>query len=233
MQAKTHHEPRKGETRRALHAGTRTCTGCGRRVEPDDARRELVRVALVRDPDGVHQAHADVGGSSFGRGAWVHARRDCLERAASRGLARSVKGQVRADVITLAAEIAQQAERRAWALLGSARRSRRLAFGADAVCAAITSGDAALVIVARDARAAATRGPIQAAIGGGGAVAFGAVAFGNKRELGAALDRDELGVIAVLDPGIAEALRHALSLVATFGHPLQQDEIGPDIGARQ
>jgi predicted RNA-binding protein YlxR (DUF448 family) len=228
MQAKTHHEPREGETRRALHAGTRTCTGCGRRVEPDDARRELVRVALVRDPDGVHQAHADVGGSSFGRGAWVHARRDCLERAAARGLARSAKGKVRAEAATLAAEIAQQAERRAWALLGSARRSRRLAFGADAVCAAITAGDAALVIVARDARAAASRGPIQAAIGGGGAVAFG-----DKRQLGAALDRDELGVIAVLDPGIAEALRHALSLVATFGHPLQQDEIGPDIGARQ
>lgn len=55
----------------------RTCLGC-REAKP---KRRLVR--LVRTPDGV--VRADAAGSAAGRGAYVCARGECLERVLARG----------------------------------------------------------------------------------------------------------------------------------------------------
>jgi predicted RNA-binding protein YlxR (DUF448 family) len=78
----------------AAHRGrTRTCVGCGERVDvlavsgPDD----LVR--LILGPNG--EIAVDARGGGFGRGAHVHARRSCLERAARSGLLRATKGNAR------------------------------------------------------------------------------------------------------------------------------------------
>src|SRR5580693_9202449 len=68
---------------------TRTCVGCGEQVARE-APGDLVR--LVLGPDGEVAVDARAGG--FGRGAYVHARRPCLERAVKGGLARSAKGKV-------------------------------------------------------------------------------------------------------------------------------------------
>lgn len=67
----------------------RTCLGC-REVKP---KRWLVR--LVRTAEGV--VKADAAGSAAGRGAYVCARGECLERALSRGrLAHAFRGPCRA-----------------------------------------------------------------------------------------------------------------------------------------
>ena len=65
----------------------RTCVGCGERVPVDRARDEMVRLVLLPAQHGMEVA-VDLAGHSSGRGAWVHGRTQCLERAAARGLAR-------------------------------------------------------------------------------------------------------------------------------------------------
>ena len=66
----------------------RTCVGCHEAVD----QQELVRVALDRstDPPSVHW---DEDRRRGGRGAWVHPRSDCVERAlVRRGFQRSFRG---------------------------------------------------------------------------------------------------------------------------------------------
>src|SRR5580700_10446725 len=111
---------------------TRTCVGCGEHVamEPGD----LVR--LVLGPDS--EIAVDARGGGFGRGAYVHARRACLERAVKGGLARSAKARVdriagpddaepsplRVDSLARAIQAAM--DRRIEGLLATAVRSRQL-----------------------------------------------------------------------------------------------------------
>ena len=196
-----------GISKRARRAGTRSCVGCGARVEE---RRELIRIVRVPDADDGFGVAVDLRGTAPGRGAWVHARQSCVQSAARKGLPRAAKAKVRVDYQTLAAQIAAQADRRASALVGSAWRARRLAAGADAVRAATTTGQP-LLLVARDAAAAAKLSQVKQAQEDGRAVAWG-----TKSQLGALLGRGEVGVVAIEDDGIAEALRHAISLSVSF-----------------
>lgn len=64
----------------------RTCVGC-REIT---AQSLLSRYVLV---DG--RAVLDESKSAPGRGAWVHPREDCLERAMKRGFSRSFRAGVR------------------------------------------------------------------------------------------------------------------------------------------
>jgi predicted RNA-binding protein YlxR (DUF448 family) len=57
------------------HVPTRTCLGCRRR------RPKRAMVRLVRRADG----HVDAGGAAEGRGAYVCAEVQCLERALKPG----------------------------------------------------------------------------------------------------------------------------------------------------
>jgi hypothetical protein len=72
---------------------------------------------------------------------------------------------------------------------------------------ALSTDEPCLVIVATDAHAAASgRGVARA-------VALGrALAASTKTELGAALGRDEVGVVAILDDGFESPLREAAAL---------------------
>jgi predicted RNA-binding protein YlxR (DUF448 family)/ribosomal protein L7Ae-like RNA K-turn-binding protein len=178
---------------------TRTCAGC--RVAT--AAGELVRVVLGED----RRLVVDLGAGAFGRGAWVHPRPECIERAAPRGFSKSFKSPVETTAAELRAGLVDAADRRVHGLLASARGARSVAVGTMATDEAIESGSARLVIVARDARAAAATTPAQRAIAAGQAVAWG-----DKSRRGAALGRGETGVVAVLDAGIARALRHAIAI---------------------
>jgi uncharacterized protein len=72
------------------HVPTRTCLGCRQRR----AKRELVR--LARRPDGVVVVDAD--GSRPGRGAYVCAEVECVERALRTGrLAHAFRAACRLD----------------------------------------------------------------------------------------------------------------------------------------
>lgn len=168
-----------------LRGRTRTCIGCAERVEvdgPDGA--DLVR--LILGPGG--EIVVDSGRGGFGRGAHVHARRSCVERAARSGLLRATKGAARSilsaedgqdekgealSTDSLARAIQHSMDRRIEGLLAAAIRSRQVACGADGVTGACRRGDAWLVVVACDAAAAADLTEVRRAVAEGRAVAWG------------------------------------------------------------
>lgn len=198
---------------------TRTCAGCGERVDVSSDDALLIR--LIVGPEG--EVAVDPGGGGFGRGAHVHPRPDCLARAAKGGLARSAKGAVRtvhmedgttqplrAD--TLAAAIRTAMDRRIRGLLTAAVRSRSVALGSEAVAGAWDRGEAALLVVACDAAAGGDLACVRRAVSEGRAAAWG-----TKLELGAlCAGGDErkkaagLAVVAITSGRIAAAVRETV-----------------------
>jgi predicted RNA-binding protein YlxR (DUF448 family) len=176
---------------------TRTCAGCGRHEEAD------AMVRLVRGPNG--EIAVDAAGSAFGRGAHVHARKACVEKACRGGLAKSFKAPVATDAASLASQIVEACDRRIAGLLASAKRAGRLAVGADAACEALDEG--AFAIVATNAGTVVSRGSIARAIAAGRAIAWK-----DKASLGALLSRNEVAVCAVSERGIAVELSKARAL---------------------
>ncbi|HKZ84503.1 MAG TPA: YlxR family protein [Anaerolineae bacterium] len=65
------------------HIPQRTCVGCGE----VQGKRQLMRV--VRTPDG--RVHVDPTGKANGRGAYVHERRACWEKALHGRLGHALK----------------------------------------------------------------------------------------------------------------------------------------------
>jgi len=205
MMAATKEQGRTKE-RADLRGPVRTCAGCGKR----DTAQALLRV--VFDPSSGEIA-VDFAGSSFGRGGHVHPSMDCLQKAAKSGFARvfspsgaskGPKTKVVADASALASAIVAGADRRIEGLLTGAKRARQVAFGADAVVGVLREGKTSLVVVARDAAAAAQLGEVRDAIATGRAIAWS-----NKEHLGRLL-RAETGnavaVCAVLNAGVATAI---------------------------
>jgi predicted RNA-binding protein YlxR (DUF448 family)/ribosomal protein L30E len=177
----------------------RTCVGC--RAEGSPA--ELVRVVV--GPDG--GVVPDLAGGAFGRGAWLHPRPDCVRKAVPRGLSHALKVRVATDAQALFGLMSSAAERRAAALLRAAERARKAALGATAVAEAEAAGSASLFVVAADAESAGRLPSVAAAVKSGRAVVFG-----TKATLGALFGREQLGVLAILDPGLAEAVARAVRL---------------------
>jgi predicted RNA-binding protein YlxR (DUF448 family) len=221
MQPSSDHALDLGETRRKRHAGTRSCVGCGARVERSRLRDEMFRLVAVPQDDGSHDILVDLAGSSVGRGIWVHGRRPCLQAAVKKGLARSLKGarskgRIATDLATLSQRIVDASRRRVDGLLGAALRANRAAVGGTAVSEADEAGGIALLLVAQDAKAAVGSHAVRRAFNEGKAVAWG-----TKDSLGLLARRSEVAVIAVLDGGIAAALRWAIGLSETFGSAVQ------------
>lgn len=109
---------------------------------------------FVLDPEG--RVTPDLAAKLPGRGAWVVARREAVEKAAAKGLfARAFKAPARlADGVTPAAlaEIAAAGlEARALAALGLARRAGVAVVGFDQARGALKEGRAGLLLTARDA----------------------------------------------------------------------------------
>jgi predicted RNA-binding protein YlxR (DUF448 family)/ribosomal protein L7Ae-like RNA K-turn-binding protein len=177
---------------------TRTCVGC----HAESAATELVRIVL--GPDGT--LAPDPRGGSFGRGAWLHPRPECVARAA-RGISRALHAEVKTDAEELSRLIRLAGMRRLLGLVGSAWRAKKAALGATAVEEVLKKGEKCLVVVATDAQAAASgHGVLRAAALGR------ALAVSTKAELGQALGRNEVGVVAILDEGFETPLREAAAL---------------------
>jgi predicted RNA-binding protein YlxR (DUF448 family) len=228
IQAAIHHESApvaadRSEDREAVHGPVRSCVGCGERV---DVAGNHALVRLIISPEG--EVAVDARGGGFGRGAHVHPRPDCLQKAVERGLARSAKVKTNTLVTeagellpltreALAEAIRRSTDRRIEGLLLSAKRSRRLAIGADAVRGAWGRGDAELVLVACDAAANEMNEVRQAIAEGRG------VAWGDKVRIATFVHgasrtetRDNVGVgvgvIAVSSRTIAAALLEAIHI---------------------
>lgn len=212
--------PDDGESGAHRGAHERTCVGCGERCAPE----ELVRLVIA--PSG--EIAVDAAGGGFGRGAHVHARGSCLEQAAVRGLLRATKGKansvsvaikedgevktsepVRIDARALGQAIEAAMGRRIAGLLTTSARTRKARIGADAATSSWRSGEAALLVVATDAAAAADLAAVRDAVAAGGAVSWG-----TKQSLAAALLRqgksEGVGVVAITDTRIADAVRDAV-----------------------
>jgi predicted RNA-binding protein YlxR (DUF448 family) len=178
--------------------GQRTCVGCGKTDDP----KHLIR--LVVAPGG--EVAVDLAGGQFGRGAHVHASPSCVA-AAPRGLSKTFHQNVAVTAGQLAQAIVSAADRRVTGLLSSAARSRNLEVGAEIAGQAFENGKAHLLVVARDAAAAASIGRIMHAVAHGGAVAWG-----SKTSLGALVGKQEVAVLGITSQPLAAALRSAVSM---------------------
>ena len=208
--------PSDATTRPPLQKGSeRTCVGCGQTESP----QEMVR--LVVSPEG--EVAVDLAGGQFGRGAHVHVSPRCLV-AAPRGLSRSFRRSIAVLPGVLASSIVAAAERRAAGLLASAARSQWVEVGAERAGQAWESGKARLLVVARDAAAGASTGPVLRAIAGGEAVAWG-----TKEDLGALVGKSEVAVLGITSEPLATALRTVVrmaSSVAENGKSLETSLVG-------
>ena len=176
----------------------RTCAGCGKHATP----AELVRVVLDPSPSSAGAAVAvDLGGSVFGRGAYVHPAPACVLKAIKGGFSKSFKTKVSVDPGVFGEDFVRAADRRIEGLLSGARRGRLVVVGADSVKVALQQDKAELVVVARDAAAAARIQEVESAISAGTAIAWS-----EKLRLGALFGRDEVAVCALLHPGLAAAV---------------------------
>lgn len=181
----------------------RQCAGCAKR---DDAEL-LLRVVL--GPEG--ELAVDLSSSRFGRGAHVHANKDCLAKALKGGFAKAFKSKVTGTAAELGAQIVAAADRRIEGLVAGARRGKLTVAGSDTVRESFRRGDAALVIVATDALAATKFSEIQEAVAEGKAISWS-----NKERLGAIFGRDETAVCAVLHEGVAKAIIQVRQLTLPF-----------------
>lgn len=181
----------------------RQCAGCATR----DSADELLRVVL--GPDG--SLAVDLAGSRFGRGAHVHASKECMQRALRGGFAKVFKSKVDGTVEALGEQIVNAADRRIEGLLLGARRGKLVVAGADVVREAYREGNASLLIVASDATAAGKHAEVQDAVAQGKAIAWS-----NKERLGAIFGRDETAVCAVLHEGVAKAIESARRMALSF-----------------
>ncbi len=182
----------------------RQCAGCAKR----DFADSLVRVVL--DPaDG--SLAVDLADSRFGRGAHMHASKECVQKALRGGFAKVFKCKVEGTVESLGEQILDAADRRIEGLLAGARRGKLAISGSDVVRAAYREGTAAMIVVASDAAAAAKLSEIQDAVAQGKAIGWS-----NKQRLGAIFGRDEVAVCAVLHEGVAKAIGSARLMALPF-----------------
>lgn len=179
------------------HGPARTCVGCGLVADKEDLARAT---AFVRE-DGVAELAFDVSGK--GRGIHVHPALNCLERASRGGFAKATKARVHVDVQAWASQIADSLERRALSLLAAARSKHAVQAGHDASFLAMHETDAILV-VATDAGSVATRREV------GEWSADGRVcALATRELLGRAMGRNDIAVLAVVDPAIGHEILRA------------------------
>jgi hypothetical protein len=148
----------------------------------------------------------DFAGRARGRGAYVHARPLCLDKA-PRGLARALRVGVGSSgaASDLRARLVVACNRRMAALLSTARRIKAVRAGepGSGRGAGSLAGPGPVMIVAVDAGSVASSPAVQAWVAGGRALAWG-----TRSDLGALLGAESIATCAVEHASIgAELLR--------------------------
>lgn len=166
-------------------------------------RERLVRFVL--DPEG--RVVPDVDGRLPGRGMWLSADRDVVNRAVARNLfAKAARGRAVADA-DLPGRVEALLARRCLDLLGLARRAGEAASGYDAVRLMLLAGEAGVLLAARDG-AAGGRDKLRAL-----APELPLITAFTSPELGAALGREG----GVVHAAVARGSRLARRLVTEAG----------------
>ena len=148
-------------------------------------------IRFVRAPDGA--VAPDIEQTLPGRGVWVGAQRELIERACRAGALARV-GRAPPD---LPAQCERALVRRALSLLGLARRAGQLAMGREAVRGALKAGEAAVLVQASDG-AADGRGKLER-LRSAAAPQCAAVALFDRAELAAGAGREAIHM--VIRPG--------------------------------
>jgi hypothetical protein len=175
---------------------------------PDDrGAPDLVRLVVAEG-----EVAFDLAGGAFGRGAHVHARPECLEKA-PRGIARAFRRDPGLDGGELGRRLVRACDVRMTGLLVTARRLRAVAVGTDASLEALRLADAGgqdvLLVVAGDAGSVAARDEVQRA-----AAAGRVIAWSTKNDLGALLDGAGVAICAVRHGPIATELKRVRAAAA-------------------
>ncbi len=193
----------------------RTCIGCRTATDAE----ELVRI--VASPEG--DVVADLRGRLPGRGAWVHPRDACLERAV-KALPRALGGRgapVRVDASVLPQRVRQAVEHALGEALSMAAASGGLARGRSAVEQAVQDGRAFAVLVASDAAERTVRqvSAWEAAYGEDDdepALEVYRLPF-TCDQVGQRVGRGALAVLAALDAPSSQHLRRQLRRLRSLG----------------
>ena len=154
-------------------------------------------IRFVVGPD--DELVADISARLPGRGLWLSAHRDMIETAAEKRLFSKAARQVVRVPEHLVDTVAELLRRRCLDTLGLARRAGLTAIGADQVRAQATAGKTAVLVEAsdgslaeRDKMAAAARGAQM-------------IDLFERRDLGAAMGRDEAVHIGLSKGGLTDA----------------------------
>lgn len=186
----------------------------------------LPKTALLRfvvNPEGV--VVPDLAERLPGRGLWLQARRDMMDKACARNLfAKAAKRQVRVPD-DLSRQVERLALKRCLDLLGLARRAGAVAAGFEKVRSALRAGEVGLLVQADDA-AADGRDKVRA-LARAVAPEVPLAAFCDAAALGAAVGR-ESAVHVVIAPGrFAESLETEIRrLAALRGAADQENGVG-------
>jgi predicted RNA-binding protein YlxR (DUF448 family)/ribosomal protein L30E len=195
--------------------GRRRCA-LSRKVEE---RSRLIR--FVAAPDGL--ILPDPEASLPGRGMWLSADRDVVNKAVAKGLfGRAAKRSVQIPE-DLADRVERLLSRRLFDGLGLARRAGQIVMGFDQVQAALTSGTATVLLAAADGAEDGRRKLRHLA------PELPLIRAGGRDELGAALGRESLVHAAVLPGKLARRLLHDAGRLAGF-RPDVVVEVGVEPG---
>jgi uncharacterized protein len=187
---------------RAAGAPQRRCL-VTREVKGQD---QMIRFVL--DPGG--QVVPDLDGRLPGRGMWLSADRNVLDRAAAANLfARAVRAPARAQP-DLAGQVERLLVSRALDCLGLARRAGQVTMGFEQVRACLRSSAAGVLLAAADSSPDG-RGKLRRLAGD-----LPVITAFSKAELGAALGRDGLVHVAVAPGRLAERLLSYVRRLAGF-----------------
>ena len=186
-------------------ASERTCAGCRETLAPESLER-----FILMDEELVH----DLRKRAPGRGAWVMARRECLERALAGGFARSFKSRVKAPKPEELVESMSQGIRlRLKETLQVGVRARQLAIGQEAVSEAFKQDRVCLLLLGNDA-SAGTRKRFAANTERKG-VEVSEDLTGSL--LGTWLGREFVSTLGVCDAGRANQIRYDLECLNALG----------------
>jgi predicted RNA-binding protein YlxR (DUF448 family) len=204
--------------RREAHAATpveRRCIVTGE-VRP---KGELLRFAI--GPDGT--VVPDMAGTLPGRGLWIAARRELVERASRRNaFAKAARAPVRVPT-DLPDRVEQALRRRCLDLLGLANRAGQAVAGYHKVRAWLIGGQVGLLLQAGDG-ALGSRERLRA-LGEGRHPGLPVSTPLTAAELGTAFGRDACVHVAVAPGGLADRLMTEVRRLQTYAAALEQRRV--------
>ena len=151
---------------------------------------------------------------SKGRGAWVCATRQCLEKLDNRVLARAFKASVSMDAIGDPVAFCRDlASRRLLESLGLARRQGVVEIGVEPTARALSRGEEGVAVMANDLSERSTR------------QLEGGTVVGNSEFMGRAMGLKRAGAAWIPAGAMAEKAALWAGLVRELGLPEQNDEV--------